>query len=301
MHKRGVRLSDLLAKGRTLRDLAHEGRQPSKEPTPRGAKMVVFLRMRIATWNINGLRARREFLLDWLAERQPDVVGLQELKLTDETFPHEAFEETGYHAVTHGQKAWNGVAILSRKPVRVAQLGLPGQEALGARLISAKVDDLLFTSVYTPNGKHVAHEDFSRKLAWLDTLAHYLEEHATPDRAAILCGDFNICPSPIDSWNEEDLQGQIFHTDEERTRFRRLLDGGFADLYRERFPEVQAFSWWDYRGGAFHKKQGLRIDFILATPSVMARVRSVEIDREYRKKKAGLTPSDHAPVFADLT
>ena len=257
--------------------------------------------MRVATWNINGLRARQQFLLHWLAGRQPDVVGLQEIKVTDAEFSHEVFAEAGYQAVTHGQKAWNGVAILSRKPVTVTQVGLPGQEALGARLISAEIDDLLFTTAYVPNGKALAHEDFPRKLAWLDTLAQYLEERMHRDRPAILCGDFNICPNPLDSWNEEFLSGQIFHTDDERARFRRLLDGGLMDIYREFFPKTQAFSWWDYRGGAFHKKQGLRIDFLLATENVMARVHSVAIDREYRKKKDGLTPSDHAPVFADLT
>lgn len=256
--------------------------------------------MRIATWNINGLRARQAFILHWLAERQPDLVGLQELKITDEDFPHEVFAAAGYQAVTHGQKAWNGVAILSRSPVRVTQTGLPGQEVLGARLLSADLDDLSFTSVYVPNGKDVLHEDFSRKLAWLDALLAYLQARANADRAVILCGDFNVCPSAMDSWNEEGLHGQIFHTDDERLRFQRLLDWGLTDIYRGLFPDGQAFSWWDYRGGAFHKKQGLRIDFLLATPGVMARVRSLEIDREYRKKKAGLTPSDHAPVFVDL-
>jgi exodeoxyribonuclease-3 len=256
--------------------------------------------MRFATWNVNGLRARQAFILHWLAERQPDLVGLQELKLTDEEFPHEVFAEAGYRAVTHGQKAWNGIAILSRKPVRVTQIGLPGQEALGARLLCADLEDLSFISVYIPNGKDVMHEDFPRKLAWLDTLMGYLETRINLDRETILCGDFNICPSAIDSWNEEAFQGQIFHTDAERLRFQRLLNLGFADIYRELFSDGHAFSWWDYRGGAFHRKQGLRIDFLLATPGLMRRVRSVEIDREFRKKKAGLTPSDHAPVFADL-
>jgi exodeoxyribonuclease-3 len=120
------------------------------------------------------------------------------------------------------------------------------------------------------------------------------------EQPTILCGDFNICPTALDTWNEEFLHGQIFHTDEERARFQRLLDIGLIDLYRKCYPDIQEFSWWDYRGGAFHRKQGLRIDLLLATESVMARIDAVTIDREYRKKKDGLTPSDHAPVFTDL-
>jgi len=256
--------------------------------------------VRIATWNINGLRARLDFLRHWLRERQPDVVGLQELKLTDEQFPHAELEAEGYRAVSHGQKSWNGVAILSRSEAHVTWRGLPGQEDFGARLISADVGDLDFTTIYCPNGKDVDHEDFPRKLAWLDALLNHLEEHCDPQRPAILCGDFNVCPVALDSWNEEQFRDGIFHTSAERERFQRLLAWGFVDVFRDRFPVTQAFSWWDYRGGAFHRKQGLRIDFLLATPAAAERVSAVEIDREYRKKKDGLTASDHAPVFADL-
>jgi exodeoxyribonuclease-3 len=256
--------------------------------------------MRVATWNVNGLRARFDFVLHWLKERQPDLVGLQEIKLTDELFPHSELEQLGYRAVAHCQKSWNGVAILSRIPLEVTQRGLPGEEEFGARLITAKAGDLIFTTIYCPNGKSVEHPDFPRKLAWFDALAGHFEKAHRADEALVLGGDFNICPSPLDSWSEEKLSGHIFHTDAERQRFQRLLAWGFTDVYRRLFPDSRALSWWDYRGGAFHKKQGLRIDFLLATPSVLARVRNVEIDREYRKKKDGITPSDHAPVFLDL-
>ena len=256
--------------------------------------------MRIATWNINGLRARLDFLLHWLRARKPDVVGLQELKLTDEQFPHGLLEREGYRAATHGQKAWNGVAILSRQPIEVVHRGVPGQEEFGARLITVRVGDLSFTTVYVPNGKQVGHQDFPRKLAWLDDLAAHLGATRSATDPAVLCGDFNICPGPLDTWNEEVLRGKIFHTEDERRRFDNLLDLGLADIFRERFPDIRAFSWWDYRAGAFHKNQGLRIDFLLGTPPILERVRSVEIDRDYRKKKEGLTASDHAPVIADL-
>jgi exodeoxyribonuclease-3 len=266
---------------------SHQGADPSNS-------------IRIASWNINGLRARLDFVLHWLRERQPDVVGLQELKLTDEQFPHEPFSDLGYQALTHGQKAWNGVAILSRLPAQVTQTGLPGQHEFGARLLSARILDLSFTTVYCPNGKSTSHDDFPRKLAWFDALAAHIREFEDSNQAAVLCGDLNLCPAAIDSWNEGRLGGQIFHTEEERSRFRNLLDWGFADVFRELHPADAAFSWWDYRGGAFHRKQGLRIDFLLATASALARVKNVEIDREYRKKKDGLIASDHAPVFADL-
>jgi exodeoxyribonuclease-3 len=257
--------------------------------------------MRIATWNINGLRARLGYLSIWLADRRPDLVALQELKLEDDRFPHAELEAAGYQAVCHGQKAWNGVAILAREPLTVAQIGLPGQEELGARLLTAQIGDLRLTSLYCPNGKHVGHEDFPRKLAWFDVLAEHLSATAVADGAALVAGDFNICPTPLDSWNEQALAGSIFHTEEERLRFRRLLDLGLTDAYRSLHPDRQAFSWWDYRAGGFHRNHGLRIDFLLASPAVAQRLEAAEIDRDYRKKKEGLTASDHAPVWIDLT
>ena len=257
--------------------------------------------MRLATWNINGLRARLDFLLHWLDARRPDVVGLQELKLEDEKFPHAELEAVGYKALTHGQKAWNGVAVLTRKPAEILQRGLPGQEDFGARLITVLIDGIEFTTVYCPNGKHLGHEDFPRKLAWFEALARHLDEAHDASRPVVVCGDFNICPAPIDSWNEASMAGKIFHTDEERERFGRLLAWGMTDLYRARYPERQEFSWWDYRGGSFHRNLGLRIDFLLGSAAISERVVDVEIDREDRKKKDGLTASDHAPVWVDLT
>ncbi|MFQ5737399.1 MAG: exodeoxyribonuclease III [Acidobacteriota bacterium] len=257
--------------------------------------------MRIATWNINGLRARLDFLIHWLRDRQPDVVGLQELKVEEDSFPYRELELAGYQSIVHGQKAWNGVAILSRRPAEIRQKGLPGQEQEGARLITGQVAGISFTTVYCPNGKQVGHPDFPCKLSWFDSLSSYLQERRSPNEPMVLCGDFNICPSLLDTWNEKELGGRIFHTVQERSRFQKLLDWGLVDVYRATFPQGRSFSWWDYRGGAFHKNQGLRIDFLLATRSLMARIHHVEIDRDYRKKKAGLTASDHAPVLADLS
>jgi len=255
--------------------------------------------MRIATWNINGLRARLDFMRIWLAQRQPDVVGLQELKVTDDEFPADFFEALGYHVATHGQKAWNGVAVLSKKKAEVVDRGLTEQAELGARLLRVRVAEIDFTTVYCPNGKDVGHDDFPKKLTWLDSLVRYWATR-DPQSTAILCGDFNVVPTALDSWLGADSEGEIFHTPEERTRFARLIDLGLVDLFRARHPESKTFSWWDYRGGAFHKGEGLRIDFVLGTQAAAARVKEVEIDRDFRKKKEGFLPSDHAPVIVDL-
>lgn len=256
--------------------------------------------MRIASWNINGLRARLDFLRLWLEQRQPDVVGLQELKTEDDRFPRDAFEELGYHALVNGQKGWNGVAILSREPTEALCRGLPGQEQLGSRLLCARVGSLIFETVYCPNGKALEHGDFARKLAWFDALlAHWRAQH-DPGQQVVLCGDFNIVPRAIDSWQGPVADGSLFHTEEERSRLRGLLDLGLRDLYREKHPERQAFSWWDYRGGAFHRGHGLRIDLLLGSRPVLERVAEATIDRDFRKKQRGLTASDHAPVYVDL-
>lgn len=254
--------------------------------------------MRIATWNVNGLRARLDFVKLWLEARRPDVVGLQELKTEDSEFPFETFSELGYAAVVHGQKAWNGVAVLSREPAEVILRGLPGQEDAGARLLRVRVGGIDFTTVYCPNGKAVDHPDYAAKLAWFDALAAYWRD-ASAGADRVLCGDFNVVPAALDSWRG-DVSDYIFHTPAERARFDALTAQGLFDLFRARHPDRQAFSWWDYRGGSFHRGQGLRIDLVLASRSVLERVERIEIDRDFRKKQQGLTASDHAPVYADL-
>ena len=224
--------------------------------------------------------------------------------MQDEQFPHDAFEALGYSAVTHGQKSWNGVAILSRLLIEHVESGLPGEADFGSRLIRARVGEgeasVDFTTVYCPNGRDVDHDDYPKKLAWFDSLREWSAGFVRGEESAVLCGDFNIVPTALDSWDEARFAGHVFHTDEERARLTAVMDVGWTDLYRQNEPETQAFSWWDYRGGSFHRGHGLRIDFLLGTEAVSKRLRHVEIDRDFRKKKDGLTASDHAPVLARL-
>lgn len=220
--------------------------------------------------------------------------------MRDYQFPADTFREAGYRAVVHGQKAWNGVAILARGPLRATQVGLPGQEDMGARLLTATVDGLSFTTVYVPNGKSLDHVDYQRKLAWLEQLASHLRQHHDPRSPAVVCGDFNVVPTALDTWNEERLAGSIFHSEPERKRLAYLGQWGLLDLFRHLHPDDRVFSWWDYRSLSFPRNVGLRIDFLLGTEALAGRLDSVRVDRDYRKKKDGLTPSDHAPVIADL-
>lgn len=256
--------------------------------------------MRLATWNVNSIKARLPFVLGWLKARRPDVVCIQELKVADDDFPYDTFDAAGYRCAVHGQPQWNGVAVLSRRPAEVVQRGLPGAEDQGARLVTAVVDGLSVTSVYVPNGKTVEHPDYEAKLVWLDRLGDYVEKVVDPAAPHVIGGDFNIAPGPLDSWDPQRFAGTIFHTDAELERYERLLGAGLDDLYRHTHPDGAMFSWWDYRAGAFHKNQGLRIDFLLATAPVRDRVDTIGVDRDYRKKHDGETPSDHAPVIADL-
>ena len=179
--------------------------------------------MRIATWNVNGLRARLDFIRIWLEQRQPDVVGLQEIKVEADHFPRADFAKLGYDVVLHGQKGWNGVAVLSRIPIEDRFHGLPGQQDMGARLAGVRLAGLTFVTVYCPNGKSLAHADFGRKLAWLDDLAAFWSARNVGE--GVLCGDFNVVPRPIDSWRGEDAEGKIFHTAEEEKAIRRVPSG----------------------------------------------------------------------------
>jgi exodeoxyribonuclease III len=257
----------------------------------------------LATWNVNGIRARSQRLAEWLAERQPDIVCLQELKIVEPEFPHLELRASGYQAVLSGQQSWNGVAVLAKERPEVVMRELPGATEAGARFVVAKVHGIEVASVYIPNGKTVAHADYKVKLAWLESLALHVEARARSGSEVplLVAGDFNVCPLDIDSYGGARFKGHIFHTDEERALVARLRGAGLVDLYRSKYPETVGFSWWDYRAGSFHKNEGMRLDMLFASPSLAARVKDVFVDRDYRKKgKTGAVPSDHAPVIAVL-
>ncbi len=254
--------------------------------------------MRIATWNVNSIGARLRFVQHWLGARQPDVVCIQETKVGDDKFP--SAELAGYACHLFGQQGRNGVAVLTRGAARVRALGQPGAEQAGSRVITVDAGDLTVVSVYVPNGKTVTHADFAMKLDFMRRFAAWLRTVVDPARRMVVGGDFNVAPGDLDSWSPDGLRGTIFHTDEERAAMAAILDVGLVDAYRAKNPDGRMFSWWDYRAGCFHKNQGLRIDLLLATPPLVAATREVWIDREYRKKKEGDIPSDHAPVIADL-
>lgn len=258
--------------------------------------------MLLATWNVNGIRARSQRLAEWLAERQPDVVCLQELKIVEEEFPHLELRASGYHAVLSGQQSWNGVAVIAKERPEMVMRELPGAEEAGARFVVARVLGMEIASVYIPNGKTTAHPDYKLKLAWLESLATHVESRAKSGTEVpfLVGGDFNVCPTDLDSYGGARFKGHIFHTDEERALVARLRGAGLVDLYRAKYPDTIGFSWWDYRAGQFHKNEGMRLDMLFASQSIADRVKDVYVDREYRKKgkASGAVPSDHAPVVA---
>lgn len=257
--------------------------------------------MRIATWNLNALTVERLARVHgWLDVSHPDVLCLQETKLTDAAFPALEFHARGYDAVHHGHGRWNGVAILSRvglaDPVSgFADGGHPDDEA---RLVSATCGGVRVSSVYVPNGRAVGHEQFRYKLAWLARLRDHVVAEARDGRPAALCGDFNIAPTDIDLWDPAAFVGATHVTPEERAALGELQAAGLRDVFRELYPDVGGlFSWWDYRAGAFHKHQGMRIDLVLVSPELAEHATWALIDRNARK---GVKPSDHAPMVVDI-
>lgn len=256
--------------------------------------------MRIATWNVNSVKQRVGRLLPWLDERTPDVVCLQELKLTDEAFHALLGEELtarGYQIAVHGQPQWNGVAILSRVGLNQVAPGLPGGPGFPgqeARLVSAVCGDIVVRSVYVPNGRVPGSEHYRYKLEWLAALRSLVAGSPEPQ---IVCGDLNIAPTDQDVFDPAAYVGQTHVTADERAALGRLQAAGLRDVVRERWPDRRIFSYWDYRAGMFHKDLGMRIDLVLASDPVAERVRAAWVDRHARKGKA---PSDHAPVIVDL-
>ena len=254
--------------------------------------------MKIAAWNVNSLKVRLPHLLDWLAEQSPDVVCLQELKLEDHNFPAAELSAAGYHAAYSGQKTYNGVALLARQPIEDVCYGNPHFPDEQKRLVSGTIGGVRVVCAYMPNGQAVGSEKFDYKLRWLDALALWLQEELARHRSLALCGDYNIAPDDRDVHDPDRWRGEILCSEPERSAFQRLLGLGLADSFRLFDQPEKTFSWWDYRMLGFQKNLGLRIDHILLSAPLADRCTAAGVDRGPRKRER---PSDHAPVWAQLT
>jgi len=254
--------------------------------------------VRIATWNVNSLNARLARVEEWIAYARPDVLCLQETKQADAAFPHGAFAALGYESAHHGDGRWNGVAIISKVGLENVTTGLDSaDDAEGTRVIGADCGGVRVVSVYVPNGRSLDDEHYPAKLAWLARLRDVLEETSAPDRPLAVCGDFNVAPDDRDVWDPSEFEGMTHVSAPEREALANLEAWGLVDVFRRLYPDDRLFSWWDYRGGSFHRHRGMRIDLILVTEVVAEQTTYALIDRQARK---GEKPSDHTPVFIDV-
>ncbi len=257
--------------------------------------------MQIATWNVNSLGVRLPQVLDWLAEHPVDLLALQELKLSDDKFPFDAFAQAGYRAVCFGQKTYNGVALISRAEAGDVVRNIPDHADEQSRVIAATFDTpqgpLRVVNGYFVNGQEPGSEKFAYKLRWLNALRDWLRGELAAHPRLVLLGDFNIAPEDRDSWDPEGLRETIHHTTAERQQFRELLGLGLHDAYRLFEQPPRSYSWWDYRMLGFQKNRGLRIDHVLVSEALKSSVRACAIDRAPRKWPK---PSDHAPVVVTL-
>lgn len=254
--------------------------------------------MLVATWNVNSLKARLPRVEDWLARTGPDIVCLQETKVSDKAFPALAFSSLGYESVHNGEGQWNGVAILSRvgieRPVFGFAEGIDADHE--ARLVSATCHGIRVHSVYVPNGREVGHEHYHYKLSWLGRLRWHLDQTCDPTGEVIVAGDWNIIPDDRDVWDPARFVGATHVTPEERAALAEVKAWGLVDTFRQRYGDATGlFTYYDYTAGHFHKREGMRIDYVLATPPLAERCRLDLVDRNARK---GTKPSDHAPVLA---
>lgn len=267
--------------------------------------------MRIATWNVNSLKARLDKVRWWLERARPDVLLMQETKLADEDAPAAKFRDLGYSLAHHGEGRWNGVAIAARGAIEdvVTNFGRPLEPArteeagddeplAEARMIAARCAGVRVVSIYAPNGRTVDSVFYLAKLLWYERLLRWLRDAVSPDEPLVLGGDFNVAPEDADVWDPRACHGGTHVSAREREAVARLREWGMVDAYRLRHPEPGRYSWWDYRAGSFHMNFGMRIDHLFVTRAVAGRLVGAEIDREARKGKP--TPSDHAPLYLDL-
>ena len=253
---------------------------------------------RIATWNVNGIRARQPRVVEWLKEFEPDIVLAQEIKATEETFPFAEIEDLGYNIAIKGQKSFNGVAIFSKRPIEDLVTELPGDPAdEQARYIEAFIGDLRVASIYLPNGNPAPGEKYDYKLAWMDRLYDRARELLTQDEAVILGGDYNVIPEDEDCHDPAGWADDALCLPESRSRYRAIMYLGYTEAYRALNPEPNMYSFWDYQGGAWQKDFGVRIDHLLLSPMAADRLTASGIDRTPRGREK---PSDHTPVWCEI-
>jgi exodeoxyribonuclease-3 len=252
--------------------------------------------MKLTTWNVNGLRARLTHVVDFLREHRPDVLCLQETKVQDEAFPKEPLEDEGYNVLRWGQKSYNGIAILSQRPVEDVFTGLPGDPDDGERrVLGCIAGDLMVLDLYAPNGQEVGGERYREKLDWFRRLRAFVDgKYSTAEKVALV-GDFNVALEDRDVFDPDLFREQLHCSTQERAAMRQLLAFGFDDLLRKKHPEAGIYTWWNYQAGAAFKDEGLRIDYVLTTAPLTRACVDVIVHREVRTKKS---PSDHVPVTA---
>ncbi|BAU46717.1 exodeoxyribonuclease III [Sulfurifustis variabilis] len=253
--------------------------------------------MKLATWNVNSIRARLPHVLDWLDRQRPDVACLQETKVPDEEFPKLELQAAGYVVLHAGQKGYNGVATLVRHSATEVLTEAPGLDSGQKRFLAATIAGVRVLNVYVPNGERVGSPKYAYKLEWLEALRAWLAGELARHERLVIVGDFNIAPEDRDVYEPKLWRNQVLFSEPERDALRSLVGLGLVDLFRRFTSEAGHYTWWDYRAGAFRRNQGLRIDHILASPALAARAKACFIDREPRGRER---PSDHAPVVADL-
>lgn len=254
--------------------------------------------MKIATWNVNSLNVRLPQVLDWLAAAQPDVLALQETKLTDDKFPVSEIEAAGYYAEYSGQKTYNGVALLSKKAGKDVLKEIPGLADQQRRVLAASYGALRVLNLYVPNGENTGSDKYQYKLAWLDKLIAFVTEEIKQHPKLVVLGDFNIAPDERDVYDSLVWEGKVLFSAPERDAFQRLLAVGLCDTFRLFEQAESEFTWWDYRMAAFRRNMGLRIDHILAGKALCGQCHSCVIDKEPRRNER---PSDHTPVMAEFS
>ena len=254
--------------------------------------------MKIASFNINGIKARHPRLLEWLQESKVDVALLQEIKSIDENFPREAIEDLGYNIETHGQKGFNGVAILSKYPIEDVVRGLPGDdEDEQARWIEATVNTVRVCCLYLPNGNPVPGPKFDYKLAWMARLYDHAKTLLQSEEAVVMAGDYNIIPQPEDAHQIEDWEGDALYRPESLAAFRKVLNLGYTEALRALNPAPLTYTFWDFQAGAWNRNNGIRIDHHLLSPEAADKLKACEIDRHMRGREK---PSDHVPIWIEL-